>query len=200
MESDWKEVAGRVIGLGAPLLGQALGGPLGAAAGTILAQAIGAPEPTPGSVAATLTERGADTAIAADAVWRAETEWCAALAEVGKAQVAEVGQTMRAEIASDDLMQRWWRPVYALELSLVECPAFALTVLRALWLGQETSIAGFSTLSALLMAYFAARFGVLGVYVSGRSREKQAMITGDVPATLAAQVAGAVARAIGKGR
>ena len=28
------------------------------------------------------------------------------------------------------------------------------------------------------MAYFGARFGVLGVYVSGRSREKQACATG----------------------
>ena len=64
------------------------------------------------------------------------------------------------------------------ELSLVECPAFALTLLHALWLGHEIGINGFATLSSLLMAYFGARFGVLGVYVSGRSREKQACATG----------------------
>ena len=85
-----------------------------------------------------------------------------------------IGQTQRAEIVSGDRLQRWWRPAYALELSLLECPAFAFTLLHALWLGHEPGINGFATLSGLLMTYFGARFGVLGVYVSGRSREKQA--------------------------
>ena len=39
---DWKDLGARVIGLGAPLLGEALGVPLGAAAGRILADALGA--------------------------------------------------------------------------------------------------------------------------------------------------------------
>jgi len=68
----------------------------------------------------------------------------------------------------------------AIELSLIECPAFAFTVLRALWMGHETGINGFASLTGLLMAYFGARFGVLGVYVSGRSREKQACVTGQL--------------------
>ena len=38
------DLAGKVIGLGAPVLGGALGGPLGAAAGKILADALGAHE------------------------------------------------------------------------------------------------------------------------------------------------------------
>ena len=86
--------------------------------------------------------------------------------------MAEVGATQRAEIASDDPLQRWWRPIYALELSLVECPAFALTLLHALWIGHDAGINGFANLSALLMAYFGARFGVLGVYVTGRTQGK----------------------------
>jgi len=98
--------------------------------------------------------------------------------------VAEVGATQRAEIASDDPLQRWWRPLYALELSLLECPAFALTLLHALWAGHEAGISGFANLSALLMAYFGARFGVLGVYVTGRTREKQAGVTGELSPSL----------------
>jgi len=47
MEAVWKDLVPTVIRLGAPLLGEALGGPLGAAAGTILAQALGASAPTP---------------------------------------------------------------------------------------------------------------------------------------------------------
>jgi hypothetical protein len=89
---------------------------------------------------------------------------------------------------STDPLQRWWRPLYALELTLVECPAFALTLLHALWLGHQPGIDGFAGLSALLMTYFGARFGVLGVYVSGRSREKQAGITGQPPVSLLAEL------------
>jgi hypothetical protein len=181
---DWKDLVPQVIGLGAPLLGQALGGPLGAAAGTILAQALGAAAATPQAVETAIAERSADSTNAAEAAQRAESEWLAALAEIGKAQVAEVGLTQRAELASEDRLQRWWRPLYALELSLIECPAFALTVLHALWLGHAAGIEGFASLSALLMTYFGARFGVLGVYVTGRSREKQASATGQLPASL----------------
>ena len=94
--------------------------------------------------------------------------------------------------ASEDALQRWWRPLYALELSLLECPAFAATLLHALWSGHDKGINGFAALSGLLMTYFAARFGVLGVYVTGRTREKQAAITGEAAPSLAAEVVKAV--------
>lgn len=191
---DWSDLAGKVIGLGAPVLGGALGGPLGAAAGKILADVLGATEPTPAAVNAALAGAGADPNLAAAAARRAESEWLAALAEIGRAQVAEVGATQRAEIASDDPLQRWWRPLYALELSLLECPAFALTLLHELWMGHEAGINGFANLSALFMAYFGARFGVLGVYVTGRTREKQAGATGELPPTLIGELLQAVAK------
>jgi hypothetical protein len=40
----------------------------------------------------------------------------------------------------------------AIELSLVECPSFALTLLHALWSGHEVGINGFASLTSLLMA------------------------------------------------
>jgi portal protein len=72
----------------------------------------------------------------------------------------------------------------AVELSALECPAFMAVVLHELWSGHEAGINGLVNMSALLMAYFGARFGVLGVYVSARSREKQASATGELPPTL----------------
>jgi hypothetical protein len=192
MNLNWKDLVPQVIGLGAPLLGQALGGPLGAAAGTLLANALGAQAATPDAVAGAIAERGADSNFAAEAAQKAESEWLSALAEIGKAQVAEIGLTQRAEIAAEDRLQRWWRPLYALELSLLECPAFTLTLLHALWLGHEAGINGFANLSALLMTYFGARFGVLGVYVTGRTREKQAGATGELPPSIAAAILKAV--------
>ena len=173
---DWTVLAQRVAALGAPLLGQALAGPLGAAAGKILAEALEAGAPTPEAVEAAL--RGTEAAGATEgalsaAAQRAEAAWVQALAEVGRVQVSDVAATQRAEMMSEDALQRWWRPLYALELSMVECPAFTATLLHALWSGHAAGINGFGELSGLLIAYFAARFGVLGVYVSGRSREKR---------------------------
>ena len=80
------------------------------------------------------------------------------------------------------------------ELSLLECPAFALTLLHALWTGHEAGIGGFANLSALLMTYFGARFGVLGVYVTGRTREKQAGATGQLPPSLIGELLKAVVK------
>ena len=178
MKLDWKDLAQTVVGLGAPALGLALGGPLGASAGKILADVLGVAISTPEDVQAAIVRRVDDPNNLAEAAREAESEWLAALAEIGRAQVAEVGATQRAEIGSDDKLQKWWRPVYALELSLLECPAFVVTLLHALWSGHQVGITGFADLSGLLIAYFGARFGVLGVYVTGRSREKQACSTG----------------------
>lgn len=191
---DWTNVAARVVSLGAPMLGTALGGPLGGMAGKVLADAFGAAAATPEAVHAAITDKAADLKLAAEAARNAEREWMTALAEIGKAQVSEIGETMRAEATSEDALQRWWRPLYALELSLIECPAFAITVLHALWNGHDAGINGFANLSGLLMTYFGARFGVLGVYVSGRTREKQAAITGEEAPSIVGTVIRAVAR------
>jgi hypothetical protein len=195
MEMDWKGVAGKLVTLGAPMIGSALGGPLGGMAGKIVADAFGAAAATPEAVQAAIVNKGdADLRFAAEAAQQAEAQWMSALAEIGKAQVSEVGETMRAEAASEDTLQRWWRPLYALELSLLECPAFALTLLHALWSGHETGINGFANLSGLLMMYFGARFGVLGVYVSGRTREKQTALTGEGMPSIVGTVVKAVTR------
>lgn len=178
MELDWRDLAAKVIGLGAPALGQALGGPLGGAAGKILAEALGA-DAQPAAVNDALSKTDpVASAVAASAARQAEAQWLAALADVARVQVAQVAETMRAEAASDDPLQRWWRPLYALELTLFECPGFAVALFHAVWTGEPQIVNGLVNLSALIMAYMAARFGVLGVYVSSRSRERRAVASG----------------------
>lgn len=75
---DWGDLAKQVIGLGAPLLGSALGGPLGGAAGQILATALGSASATPGAVQATLPTADPAKVAEAEARWietiRAEAE------------------------------------------------------------------------------------------------------------------------------
>jgi len=185
---DWKDIAEKVVGLGAPILGEALGGPFGAAAGKILAGALGA-DVSPSAVNDALSKTDpVAAAVAASSARQAEAQWLAALAETGKEQVREVGATMRAEAASEDRLQKWWRPIYALELTLFECPGFGVVLFHALWLGEPQAVNGFANLSGLIMAYMAARFGVLGVYVAGRSKEKRAAasptILGDLLSTI----------------
>src|SRR4051794_28260658 len=57
---DWKDVAAKVVSLGAPMLGSALGGPLGGMAGKVLADAFGAAASTPEAVHAAISDKAAD--------------------------------------------------------------------------------------------------------------------------------------------
>lgn len=63
------------------------------------------------------------------------------------------------------------------------------------WIGtpyrHQASLKG---VSCLLMAYFGARFGVLGIYVNGRSREKQACVTGQAQPSVVEQVVKALVK------
>lgn len=176
---DWKELAGPLIRLGAPTLGALVAGPLGEAVGNALARAVGA-EATPEAVGGVLASDTRAPAVLADL----EADWVKVASEVGKAQVAETGATARAELASGDRLQRWWRPLYALELTL-ECAALWAVIVHEFWTGDIGTINALVAATGLLVAYWGLRFAVLGVYVSGRTREKEATVTGEsVPRVL----------------
>ena len=120
------------------------------------------------------------------------------LAEIAKAKAqaktaAETEATMRAELAAGDRLQRWWRPLYALELT-AECAALAAVIVRDLWGGDVGVLNAAAQATALLLGYWAMRFGVLGVYVQGRSREKEATITGQLAPSVIDQLVKAVRR------
>lgn len=172
--SDWSSLARQVMALGAPLIGTALGGPLGGAAGQILAEAVGAATPTPEAVQAVLP------VAAPERLGEAEARWADALraeAEAAGMAATEMQRTIRAELAAEDVVQRWWRPLYAVELTL-ECATLWAVVLYRLYAGDAAPLAMLLDATALLMAYWGFRFGVLGVYMSGRTREKVCAVTG----------------------
>jgi len=178
---DWNDLGKQVIGLGAPLLGTALGGPLGGAAGQILAGVLGVSSPSPAAVSAALP--GAEPARMAEA----EARWIEAIrseAETQRAAITETQATMRAEIAASDAVQRWWRPLYAFELTF-ECAAIWAVLMQKFWTGDVATINAMINATALFIAYWGFRFGVLGVYISGRTREKVCAATGqDAPGAL----------------
>ena len=194
MDMDWKDVAAKVVSLGAPMLGSALGGPLGGMAGKVLADAFGAAAATPEAVHAAISDKAGRPEDRRGGRAKGGNRM-----DVGACRDRQAaGERSRPDDADGGgerrLLQRWWRPLYALELSLIECPAFALTLLHALWNGHEAGINGLANLSGLLMTYFGARFGVLGVYVSGRTREKQTAVTGEDSPSVVGTVLKAVAR------
>ncbi|MDO8981381.1 MAG: 3TM-type holin [Afipia sp.] len=171
---DWGDIAKQVIGLGAPILGTALGGPLGGAAGRILAEVVGASDATPEAVGRALTTSSADQITQAENVW---AEAVRAEAEAVRSSVAETQATIRAELSSEDLLQRLWRPLYALELTF-ECAALWVVLVHEFWTGDMTAINALIGATGLLVSYWGFRFGVLGVYMSGRTREKVCAATG----------------------
>lgn len=171
---DWSSLARQVMALGAPLIGTALAGPLGGAAGQILAGAVGAAAPTPEAVQAALP------AAASEKLDEAEARWAAALraeAEAAGMAATETQRTMRAELIAEDVVQRWWRPLYAVELTL-ECAALWAIVLKKFVAGDVALLTTLFDATGLLVAYWGFRFGVLGVYMSGRTREKVCAVTG----------------------
>jgi len=178
---DWSDLAKQVIGLGAPMLGTALGGPLGGAAGQILATVLGTATPTPGAVQAALPGADSNKLAEAEARW---IETIRAEAETQRTAISETQATIRAEIASDDVVQRWWRPLYAFELTF-ECAALWIVLVHEFWTGDVATINAMIGATALFVTYWGFRFGVLGVYISGRTREKVCAATGqDVPGLL----------------
>lgn len=203
---DWRDLGASLAKAGAPIIGTALGGPLGgmigSAVGGVVADALGV-EPTPAAVGTAIrttpaSELQAKLSVAdseAQAKWPALAEIFKAEAEAQARALAETNTTMRAEAAAGDPVQRWWRPLYAFELTL-ECAAFWLAVVRALLVGDAGPLNAAVGATGLLSIYWGARFAVLGVYVNGRSSEKQAALTGEpVPG-----VVGAVVKAVRRGR
>jgi hypothetical protein len=201
---NWHDLAGPLIKLGAPTIGTALGGPLGGmiggTIGNILGSALGVP-PTPEAVDKAIKDTPApelqDKLAAAEADAQAKYP---ALAEIAKAEAeaqaktaAETAVTMRAELTAGDPLQRMWRPLYALELT-AECAALAVVIIRDLWGGDVGVLNAASQATALLLGCWALRFAVLGVYVQGRSREKEATITGQLAPSVIDRVVKAVKR------
>ncbi len=175
---DWADLARQVIALGAPMLGTALGGPLGAAAGQILANALGSATLTPDAVQAALPAADPSKLAEAEARW---VEMVRAEAETTRTAIAETQATIRAEIASNDPIQKYWRPLYAFELTF-ECAALWMVLLHEFWTADLATLNALIGATTLLVAYWGFRFGVLGVYVSGRTREKVSAMTGqDAP-------------------
>lgn len=187
--ADWKSLGGSLIKAGAPIIGSALGGPLGGLIGSglgdVLANALGV-EPTPEAVSNAIVNGDPATVSAAlsaaDQRAMAEysylTELAKAQADVDKTQIEAVNETIRVEAqaaaARPDGWWSNWRTLMAYEL-LAECPFWAALIFYCIIYNKTNELIA---ATSILVTWWAARFGVLGVHVWTGSNERQTAITG----------------------
>lgn len=80
-----------------------------------------------------------------------------------------------------------------------ECAALWIVLVHEFWTGDMTAINALIGATGLLVSYWGFRFGVLGVYISGRTREKVCFATGqDAPGVLDKLVKAVTGKPAGK--
>lgn len=201
---DWQSIAGTLAKAGAPAIGTILGGPMGGMIGGLIgntvATALGV-EATPEAVNTAIATGDPATVqaalSAADQKIVAEygylTETAKSQAEVAKVQVEAVNETIRAETsAAAGKADSWWgnwRTIMAYELAF-ECPFWAAMIGYCVVTNRTNELIG---ATSVLLAWWGARFGVLGVHVWTGSNERQTAITGQPVKGVLANVVKAVA-------
>ncbi len=125
---DWKDIAGKLITMGAPAIGTALGGPLGGTIGGVLGNIVASElgvEATPQAVADKINDPGADTEVikaqlsSADAKGQQELDrFRAALEDVQDARKTEVALAQTGSRLA-------WAPVIMSVLATVGFFAFS---------------------------------------------------------------------------
>lgn len=179
---DWSGIASKLIGLGLPILGTALLGPLGGTAAALIAKALGLTDVTPASIDTALS---GDSAVAIQKLQSAQAEYVAmvqAEATVAGVQLHEVGETIRAEVGSVmalggrtgkflTFLQVSWRPIFAYE-TIFECTGLAVIGAHETWTGDFQTLNAMMQFSGFLQYYFGLKFALLGVYSWGRTKEK----------------------------
>lgn len=181
------DIGKAIIGLGAPILGTALGGPLGGAAGSILASALGTSDTSETGLKIALEKLDPDGA--RKAVAEAEAEWARTLraeAETAGIAVKAINETARAEVGSEDAFVRRARPTVLWVFSVVSVMFCLVLVASIAVVVYRFDAAGIATAITALVGLIGSLAMLLGViafpatgYVFGRSREKQTAMTGE---------------------
>jgi hypothetical protein len=188
---DWRDIAGDLVKAGAPIIGSAIGGPLGGIAGNligkVLADALGV-APTPEAVDAAIKTMPASEVQAklvdAEARWSSIAAQVQAEADLGKAQVAAMAETMQAELQLAGLasgrarnviafLQAVWRP-YIMLVWGTSLPFQLAAILHKAYAKDAGTLAELSSVLTALAVWNAGPAGVAGVYAWGRTREKLA--------------------------
>lgn len=170
---NWSDMAG-TVGKFAPMLGGLLGGPPGAAAGALIASALGV-ENTPAAVSQAISDNP-DIALKLAQIESDErVKLQQMVADLEKSQTAStveaavsVNATMRAESGSEHWPAYSWRPFigFAFGVNMLIAGLTTSAVYIAVMFGSTTAAAALSTLPAMIGALGAvngAALPVLGI-------------------------------------
>lgn len=185
---NWAALGRKLIGLGAPILGGALGGPAGAAAGRILADQLGI-EATPEAVARQI-EENPDTVIGAARSLETGDE-IAGYYRLAVQTADTGGAVARLDAASGDRFQRWARPAWLWGSLLVWLP-IGLAIAWQIWSGGIDKLTAIASAMASLGWFFSLPLVVNGLFAWGRNTLKEAAMTGQ-PASLTSAIARRIA-------
>jgi hypothetical protein len=182
---DWGELGKKIAGIGAPLLGGAIGGPGGAAIGSMVAEAFGLSTDDPTEIARAI-DRDPEAAVKLQKVQSDErvrlreiaSRQAIAEIEAETEQHRTVNETMRAELKGDSGYRAGWRPAFgyimAFNMAVISL-AFAAGIGAIIWEpanGKNIS-EGFSAMLGSFVTIFSIGLGVLGVQVHKRSKDKE---------------------------
>ena len=192
------DLARKMIGAGAPILGGLLGGPAGAAVTKIVAGRLGvrgdadeiaaALDRDP-AAAVRLREIEADQAVSLE---RVALESEASRLAAATHRVSEASRIIRKEIASDDAFVRRGRPAIAWSAAISLFGLKALAAVVFLWRSEMAS--AFIEFMRAITPIIVIELTAAGYYVSRRSRDKQVAAGQDPGPGLFGALAGKLAR------
>lgn len=164
---NWKDIAGPLAKVGAPVLGTLIGGPAGAAmgkvAGEVLAGALGVPA-EPEAVAEAIAANPDKAAAIANS-----PDMAAAIEQAHADMLKTVNETYRMELQQESWVVRYWRPACGWCLAIV-WTVHGLAIGKAIWLKEFEIIKAIAD----LMVFYIVMGGVTGTAVWGRTKEKLA--------------------------
>ena len=177
---DWSELGSSILSM-APLIGGALGGPGGAAIGSLLSSTFGGSSDDPEGLAKLIAAdpQAAIKLKELEYAHKVELEKLVIQAEANKlahetSSIEAVNATMRTEAISGDAWQRRWRPfwgyisgvafflqILAIIGVMIWAPALAPTIITSL---------------ASLQVFWSVPLAILGISAYQRGKEKRAAL------------------------
>jgi len=173
---DWENLGSKLLGGGLPLLGSLIGGPAGAAVGTLIASALGVKD-TPEAVAQALNDPQAMIKLR-ELELNHEKDLQQMYLVAESTNLLAVNETYRSEIASSDWYVRRMRPTFGYLVALTLTLQVSMGCYVVGW--EPIAMPAYATFITALNVPMGAALAVLGVYVNGRTKEK-AMDAGVVP-------------------
>lgn len=174
---DWKELGKKIVGVGAPLLGGAVGGPGGAALGGILSEALGVSTDNPDDIARAID---ADPE-AATKLQQIQSEERIRLREIASERALSeteaeterqrmINETMRSEYRTEGIYKSGWRPfvgwIFGLSIG-------ALIAALIYSIAKDPTTVSNPEFTGLLIWLFTAMAAILGINIRERSRDKR---------------------------